>query len=85
MTPGLTATAVAAPTTQLAAAPSTSAATAPPGSPLPPTRRPTGRSPAGEPDPLAYSQCMRDNGIANFPDPSADGALNLDAGTSASA
>jgi hypothetical protein len=34
---------------------------------------------AGEPDPLAYSQCMRDHGIANFPDPSAEGGLGVDA------
>jgi hypothetical protein len=68
-------------TTQLAAAPSTSAATAPPDS-VPADSATDGSQPlAGEPDPLAYAQCMRDNGIANFPDPSADGALNLDAAT----
>jgi Pectinacetylesterase len=34
----------------------------------------TGSQPgAGEPDMQAYSQCMRDNGIAEFPDPGPDG------------
>jgi hypothetical protein len=28
---------------------------------------------AGEPDPLAFAQCMRDHGIAEFPDPGPDG------------
>ena len=31
----------------------------------------------GEPDLLAYSQCLRDNGIADFPDPDSDG-ISLD-------
>jgi len=33
-----------------------------------------------EDDMLAYSQCMRDNGVPNFPDPNPDGSLSLDAG-----
>ena len=31
------------------------------------------RPDAGEPDLVAFSQCMRDNGIAEFPDPGPDG------------
>jgi len=30
-----------------------------------------------EPDPLAYSQCMREHGVPNFPDP-VDGRLSID-------
>jgi Pectinacetylesterase len=38
-----------------------------------------GSGPAvGEPDLQAYSQCMRDNGIAEFPDPGPNGDLFLD-------
>ena len=31
-----------------------------------------------ETDMLAYSRCMRDNGISNFPDPNPDGGLTID-------
>ncbi|MBI4305508.1 MAG: hypothetical protein HY678_04235 [Chloroflexi bacterium] len=30
---------------------------------------------------LAYSKCMRDHGISNFPDPSSSGGLAIDAST----
>ena len=30
---------------------------------------------AGEPDLLAFSQCMRDNGVTDFPDPGPDGLI----------
>ena len=33
-----------------------------------------------EPSALAYSQCMREHGIADFPDPDANGDLTLEAG-----
>src|SRR6185437_9165645 len=38
-----------------------------------------GSSPAHHGDPaLTFSQCMRDNGVANFPDPDASGHLTID-------
>lgn len=33
---------------------------------------------------LAYSQCMRSHGIANFPDPSADGGIEIQGGPNSS-
>jgi hypothetical protein len=41
-----------------------------------------GASPSGDPRGarLAYAQCMRDHGIANFPDPDAEGHLPIDGG-----
>ena len=37
---------------------------------------PSGSQPvAGEPDLMAFSQCMRDNGITDFPDPGPDGLI----------
>jgi hypothetical protein len=71
--------ATAAPTTTRPAAdPSTPPASTPPDS-APADSSPADSAPASsEPDPLAYSQCMRDNGIANFPDPSAEGGLAFD-------
>jgi hypothetical protein len=61
----------------------TAAATAPGGSTpegsAPAASEPASSQPAaGEPDPFAYSQCMRDEGIANFPDPDPEGNLSLD-------
>src|SRR5262245_4023791 len=50
--------------------PSTTGDSAPANSP------PAGTQPeAGETDLVAYAQCMRDNGIAEFPDPGPDGLL----------
>ena len=62
--------------------------TSTPADSTPPTSGPTDSAPAesapassqpetGEPDLLAYSQCMRDNGIADFPDPDSNG-ISLD-------
>jgi Pectinacetylesterase len=60
------------------------------GANAPPTTEPAdaatdGSEPAaGEPDRLAYSQCMRDHGVANFPDPEPDGiflGLDIDPGS----
>jgi hypothetical protein len=52
----------------------------------PPTSEPAGSATAGSepaaagPDLQAYSQCMRDNGIANFPDPDpSTGGIAIDA------
>jgi hypothetical protein len=56
--------------------PTTTAASASGGS------TPPGSAPAaGEPDPLAYAQCMRDQGITNFPDPDSEGNLSIDGDT----
>src|SRR5918994_1706372 len=67
-----TARATAPPTTQPAAGDSTPADSAPADSAM------DGSQPvAGEPDLLAFSRCMRDNGIANFPDPNPNG-INID-------
>ncbi|MPZ71211.1 MAG: hypothetical protein GEU71_17040, partial [Actinobacteria bacterium] len=38
---------------------------------------PGGSAETGE---LAYSQCMRDHGIEDFPDPGPDGEISIDAG-----
>ena len=52
------------------------------GASAPPTTQPAdsatdgSESEVGETDPLAFSQCMRDHGIANFPDPDPNG-INL--------
>jgi hypothetical protein len=62
-----------------AAATSTEPSTQPDaaGDPAPAESAAGGSQPvAGEPDLMALSQCMRDNGIADFPDPSANG-LNI--------
>lgn len=32
----------------------------------------------GGTDPVAYSRCMRENGVPNFPDPGPDGSLKID-------
>jgi hypothetical protein len=74
--------ATAAPTTtQPAAAPSTPTGSTPRES-APAASATGGSQPvSSEPDPLAYSQCMRDHGITNFPDPDADGGLALDGET----
>ena len=81
------------PTSESAASePTSTAPTAPSGSTTtgaPPTSEPSDSVPedsatdgsqpvADNPDLLALSQCMRDNGIANFPDPGPDGGLLLD-------
>lgn len=42
---------------------------------------PSGSASSGQHgDPLAYSRCMRSHGVANFPDPDANGRLNLNVG-----
>ena len=74
------------PTSQSAASEPTSTAPAAPsesttrGAPRRERRRPphSTQPEADDPDLLALSQCMRDNGIANFPDPGPDGGLLLD-------
>jgi hypothetical protein len=33
--------------------------------------------PSGAADPVGYAQCMRRNGVADFPDPAADGGLRI--------
>ncbi|MEU0464963.1 hypothetical protein ABZ215_13250 [Amycolatopsis sp. NPDC006131] len=38
----------------------------------------TTQAAAASADPVAYAQCMRANGIANFPDPKADGGMAFD-------
>ncbi|MEV5829374.1 hypothetical protein AB0L25_27815 [Spirillospora sp. NPDC052242] len=38
----------------------------------------TGGAGGGGGDPLAYAKCMRDNGVADFPDPDSDGRLAID-------
>ena len=61
----------ASPTTEPAAAgDSTSADSAPAASA---TSTSVSEPEAGEPDPVAFSQCMRDNGVTDFPDPGPDG------------
>jgi hypothetical protein len=59
---------------------SAAASTAQPAATAPGGSAPASSVPAGEPDPLAYSQCMRDHGITNFPDPQRHGRnLDIDA------
>jgi hypothetical protein len=59
---------------------SAAATTAQPVATTPGGSAPASSVPAGEPDPLAYSQCMRDHGITNFPDPERHGRnLDIDA------
>jgi hypothetical protein len=59
---------------------SAAASTAQPGATAPGGSAPASSVAAGEVDPLAYSQCMRDHGITNFPDPERTGRnLHLDA------
>jgi hypothetical protein len=36
-----------------------------------------GPAPSGNANPLAYAQCMRQNGVANFPDPAKDGSVKF--------
>jgi hypothetical protein len=40
----------------------------------------TGSSHASKSDPVAYSRCMRSHGIRDFPDPNANGQIQLSAG-----
>jgi Pectinacetylesterase len=76
--------ATATPTTQPAAAGDSTPADSTPADSTPTESTPTESTTAdsatagsqpetGESDPLAFAQCMRDNGIADFPDPDADG------------
>jgi Pectinacetylesterase len=68
--------ATATPTTQPAAAGDSTVADSTPAESTPADSTPAGSPPdAGEPDLLAFSQCMRDNGIADFPDPGPDGLV----------
>jgi hypothetical protein len=46
---------------------------------LPVQNGPSGNNPQARADLLKYSQCMRSHGVKNFPDPSADGGIQLDA------
>ena len=45
---------------------------------LPNGGQPQAQPPEVREELLKFSQCMRDNGITNFPDPSADGGIALD-------
>jgi hypothetical protein len=42
--------------------------------------RPGQSNGAGSDDPVAYSKCMRANGLPNFPDPDANGAVTITGG-----
>ncbi|WP_116112125.1 hypothetical protein [Amycolatopsis ruanii] len=41
----------------------------------------TTQAAAASADPVAYAQCMRANGVPNFPDPQADGGMTFDEGS----
>jgi hypothetical protein len=47
------------------------------------TNAATGSSPSGgstKPNPLAFAQCMRSHGVADFPDPSSQGQISIQGG-----